>query len=671
MSDHDASNQPRPLKRKTVELTFEKVTIADPAVDILQMFKLNSNAHFDISNVWTIDVFPTMIPIIMYIILSAIRQYGNIANRDFSKITPSTLCIYYMCIVYGFFLINDLEVRPQPSAHARSWKDNSWKRSFVNLLKSLPVPEFLTTILSQFHPMTTDRTKNVFFIPSAAGYDHDQFFGRVFPVNFFAEIHDCIANLSSSSSLYQILQHLFSKSLYTIGNNFTCLIPDLIGISVHRTTANHINYMNSKLYQVMNCLFNPVLFRDIQRRPTLAALSLEAPAYADAHVNAYDMMFSATSNNLRELQIVLNAVAAVIKSTIPIKGRLDTFISEASGDSILMHGYSSFALPTWSHGEEATKADTFRGFTSLNRVTPTARATDFSFLQRPTVAIPATQEVVDVTYVATDAPTAPLDLPAGHSLVRHFPGSLRANADAERVFPRHDSCALVTFVDSVNATPKVLVLDTEGNQGLNAYLATLTGKVIESFELDGTIIEVPNTDKSIGPQNCLFAESAIPYKYVRPGSDYHPRAPGEILPPLDRLVLTPTSRLTASTILHCNSRIMLPHFQRMINEPLNNTLPGMTPVIGAISTRYCQSMIGFQCCDGSSNYEGNDAVPAMQTGNLLVWSPYTYTPYESNDWPVTDLSQSRHYYLTNLRTIFGTDFNLVQVEHAYDAFPVV
>lgn len=671
MSDTNANNPPTHLKRKTLDYNVEKVTRPRPSVDILEMFQSNSNIRFETSNTWTVDVFPNMVPITMYVILTAIRHYGQVTNRDFSKITPSTLCMYYMSIIYGFFLINDLEVREAPSAHARSWKDNSWKREFTDVLRSLPVPEFIGNLLTQFHAAETGRTKNVFFVPCAAGYDHNQFFGRIFPVNYFAEVHDCLANFSSSSTLNQILQFLFTRPIYTIGEEYTCLIPDLIGITIDRTAQNTLNYMNSKLYQVFNCLFNPVLFRDVQRRPTLAALSLEAPAYENAHINAYDMMFAATSNNLRELRVVLQAVAAVLTPSIPVLGRLDDFINESSGESILMHGYSTYALPTWSHGVEDNKTTTFNGFVSFNKITPTVRARDFSFLQRPTAAITTTHEVIDVTYVATDAPTVPVDLPAGHSLVRSFPGSLRMNADAERPFPRHDTTALVAFEDPFNTYPSVLVLDTEGNQGLNAYLATLTGKIIESFELDGTTIEVPTTNKSIGPQNCQFAESAIPYKYVRPGSDFHPRPANEIPPPLNRCVSSPSSRVVASTLLHSRYEVMLPRFQRMINEALGATLPGMTPVPGSVSARYCQSMLGFKCCDRSNNADANDNVPAMPTGRLLVWSPYTYTPYESSEWPVTDLSQSRHYFLTNLRTIFGTDYNLVELEHPYLALPVV
>lgn len=671
MSTNDADSQTNKLKRKTIEYTVEKVSRPDPSADVLQTFKANSSHHFEMSNVWTVDVFPCMIPIVMYIILIANRHYPIVTNKEYSKISTATLCMYYLSIVYGYFLINDLEVRPNSSAHARAWKNNATKMEFVNFMKHLPVPEFIATILAQFTPCETERSKNVFFIPSAAGYDHDQYFGRVFPVKFFAEIHDCLANLSGGATMLQIRQYLYTRPLYTIGNDFTCLIPDLIGISLDQTTATTANYVNSKLYQVFNTLFNPVLFRDNQRRPSLAALSFESPSYENAHINAYDMMFSASGNNLDELEVVLHSVGAILKGTIPISGRLDEIISKGSGNSIFMHGYSTYPLPTWSHNEGATKPTTFEAVTDFRLVSANARAIDFCFLQRPAAAIPTTNTVVDVVYGTTEAPNVPVDLPENHVLTRHFPGSLRNNANANTNWPAHDSAILVSFDSAMNTAPPVLVLDTIGDEGLSAYLATLSGKVIESFELDGSTVEIPTYHRTIGPQNAQFADSAIPYKYVRPGSYYHPRAAGSVLPPLSRRIFPPTSQLTVSSLLHSRAMVMLPRFQRQINDTLGDVLPGMTAMPGAVSAHYCQSMIGFKCCDSSGNADAIDTVPGMTANRLLVWSPYTYNPYDSNTWPVNDLSQSRHYYLTNLRTFFGTDYNLVRVAHAYKALSVV
>ena len=669
MSTNDSTSRQASLKRKNVEYKLEPTKRATPCVDLLKMFQQNSGAFFDSSNIWTIDVFPNMIPIIMYVIMTSIRQFKEITDNTFSKVSVPSICMYYMSIVYGFFLINDLEVRPASSAHAHSWKNDEDKKEFVMLLKSLPIPERLIPILSQFFASETDRTKNVFFVPSAAGYDHDQFFGRVFPMNFFSEIHDCIANIPSSTPTMQITQYLFSRPLYTAGD-FTCVIPDLIGVSLDRTTVTTANYTNSKLYQVYNCLFNPVLFRNLQHRQTFAALSLQPPGYDSTDLNAYDMMFSATPDNLRELTVVLNTIAAVLSQSNMCKDSLADFIASSSGISIMSHGYTKFMLPTWVHNQADNKVQNFGRITTMNSVTSSARATDICFLQRPAAALTTTVPVTDVTYTATADPATVVPLPDGHSLVRHFPGSLRAQVNAELVFPNHNAGAFATFSEYDSVVPIVLVLDVEGNHGLNAYLATLTGKVIESLELDGTVIDIPSTDRSVGTQNSMFADSAIPYKYVRAGTAYYPQAAGSVIPPLDRVPHTPSTRMSASSLLIDRNKVLLPKFQSHIHAALGVTLPGMTTLSGVVSAPHCQSFIGLRTCDRSAFAAADDEVPAMTENRLYVWSPYTFTPYESSGFDDIDYANIKHYYLTNLRSIFGTDCNLVAIPNAYKAFPV-
>lgn len=576
-----------------------------------------------------------------------------------------------MAVVYGFFLLNDMFVRPAPSAHARSWLNVHWKHDFANYLLSLPVPEFLTPILSQFHCFTTDRTKNVFFVPSAAGYDHDQFFGRVFPLNMFAEIHDCTATLPGNSTRNQVLQDLYSRVLYTIRNPaFTCVIPDLIGITIDQVTPTTANYMNSKLHQVFNAVFNPVLFRDSQRRSSLAALSLRPSTYPSNHVNAYDLLFSANSANMRELKVVLQSVSAVLSEQIPFKMTLSQFISEGSASAILKHGYSTFALPTWSHNINTTKSTTFAAVTQHTLVSEEDRAQDISFLQRPTAEIPHSRVPRDVFYATAAEPEIAVNLPANHVITRHLPFALRLGAPADNGFPRHDNDDLTAFADDVHTAPAVLVLDTDGDLTITAHLATLTGKIIESFELDGSTIEMPDVRKSLGLQNCLFADSAVPYKYVRPGSAYHPVPAGSILPPLNRAAHNNRPRLPASSLLHDRTAVMIPQINFTIAEANVRFLPGLRLRTPVNVLRYVQSFFGFRTVDESNNDAALDAVPGMPENQLLVWSPYTYTAYEGEQYSGANPSSSRHYYLTNLRTIFGTDYNLVMVKHPYEAMPV-
>jgi hypothetical protein len=673
MSQNNLTARLTALKNKTAELTVQEVKVPDSSANILDLYQGNSSARADSANEWIIDVFPNMVPILMYVMLMSSQHAGLTDHRNHAKTSVATIALYHMAIVYGFFLLNDLYVRPSPSAHARSWSQTSWKNEFVTFLLTLPVPEFLEPILAQFHACQTERTGNVFFIPSAAGFSHEHFFGRFIPLNFFSEIHDCTSTLPGNSSRIAVLQDLLSRRLYTLtsaGINRHVLIPDFLGITIDQTIATTAHFFNSRFYQIFNSTFNPVLFRDYQRRSTLASLNLKAPSHTTLDPNAYDILFAASSSNLRELRVVLQAVASVLTPAVSCKKTLSHFISGASGSAILKHAYSEYALPVMSSNRNVTNATTFPSITHLTAQTESERATDISFLQ-PANGTPATA-VHDVIYQADAAPGTPVAIPGGHSIARYWPWSLRYTRTQATHWPRTGTDNFVSFSDELHTAPRTLVLDTDATKTITAHLVTLTGKVIESFEIDGTTVEMPNALKSLGMQNCLFADSAIPYKYCLFATKWYPRTASSITAPLARVKPNSQPRLPASSLLHDRLTIMLPQVNTsVVDTTLPTTLPGMTQRPNATWLKYAQSFLGFRTVDGSSNVATRDQVPGMETGRLMVWSPYTFTPYEDDDEPLPALSESRHYFLTNLRSLFGTDYNLIEVKHSFEAMPVV
>jgi hypothetical protein len=674
MSSAPLSARLASLKAKTAELTVQEVTVPDSPADVLTLFQANSAARTDSANEWIIDVFPNMTEILLYVMLMSIQHARLTDHREHAKSSVATICMYHMSIVYGFFLLNDLHVRPTPSAAARSWSQTSWKHEFATFLLSLPVPEFLAPVLAQFHACQTERTRNVFFIPSAAGFDHDHFFGRFYPLNLFAAIHDCTATMPGNSPRMSVLQDLFSRVLYsTTAPARSYVIPDFLGITIDQTTNTTANYYNSKLYQVFTSVFNPVLFRDFQRRSTLSTISLRAPTFATEHVNAYDCLFSASSANLREIRVVLQAVSAILTKHVPCKQNLGTFISSASGSSIFKHGYSTFALPTWSHNENVNKPDLFRAITLLSSTSEENRASDISFLQPPAAAYNTPTPVRDVIYAATDAPDTPVRIPADHTITRYWPWSLRHGTNPANAIPfPNPATDLVSFVDHEHTTPRVLILDTDGDKTISAHLPALSGKIIESFELDGSTVEMPDTRKSLGLQNSMFADSAIPYAHVAPATQFRPRQARSLFSPLARARPNPRPRHPASSQLFDRTQMMLPRTLTDVHDAaLPTTLPGMTRRDNVSFIRYVQSFIGFRTVDATDNNANLDAVPATPSDRILLWSPYSYTAFESDDEPLPDLSVSRHYFISNFRTLFGTDFNLVEIKHPFEAMPVV
>jgi hypothetical protein len=85
---------------------------------------------------------------------------------------------------------------------------------------------------------------------------------------------------------------------------------------------------------------------------------------------------------------------------------------------------------------------------------------------------------------------------------------------------------------------------------------------------------------------------------------------------------------------------------------------------------YAQSFLGFRVTDPSGSRPNTRDIPGMEHGTLLVWSPYTYISYEDSDDVTPDYAATHRYFLTNLRSFFGTDYNLVEMKHPFEALPV-
>nr|QLC36795.1 capsid protein [Sarcosphaera coronaria partitivirus] len=657
------------LKAKTADLVVKEVDLPESSADPLKLFESNSAARADSSNEWTLDLFPSQVSVFMYIMTLAASTSALIDHKNHAKSSLATVSLYYMTVYHAFFLINDMYVRPTPSAHARSWKESSWKNEFVNFLLTLPVPESMMIIFSQLYATQSERTANVFVVPSAAGFQHDIFYGRFFPVSFFTNIHDCIATMPGNSSRLAILNDLLPRHLYrlrpTAETGFDAIIADLIGITATGNANQTGHYCSTKLYQMFTSIFNPVLFRDFHRRSSLSTIDLATPTFRTMYPNAYDLMFSATSMNLPELKVVLQSMSSLLNGSIPMKNNLCQVISSASGMNAFAHGYSRFALPTFSSNMNIVPGTDFPELTSLRSEEPFSRAHRISFLQPTAAHPPATTDITDVTLSGnTDTITA-----------RYFPFSLLLTQNSATPGPTNANFEIMTEENQADYTyPKVMVLDLTNDKTVSAHLATLAGKIIETYELDGTTIELVNTDKSLGLQNSMFADSALPYKYVIRATKFYPRQVGSLPIPLKRAPAVSTARLPASSLLHDRTQIRLPALNDTIIDAGNPTnFPGMTRIGPYNWLKYAQSFLGFRTVTRQANNAALDNITNTEIGRFYVFSPYSYTPYEDqdNDELVPDMSQSRHYFLTNLRTIFGTDFNFVELKHPFEAMPVM
>jgi hypothetical protein len=644
------------------DIEYIESKIPEPSQDFISKFKENSGARKDYSNRFTIDVFPNFVPILTYI-LYHVNQYTPLLEASHhAKISPGTFTAYCLSLIYGYILCCDLYVRDSPSMHASSWEDDARRQRFVEFLFTLPVPDFIAVILHKLTPTTSEHRGNITFVPSAAGFTYRTHFGRFFPINMFTNIHDLAAETPANTSPAEVYVRYLSRHLYALDTlndvslRFEASPAHFLG--TYFTSGNAPSSYASKLEQVFQTVFNPVLFRDYQRRQTLASVSIVPQSYSDEHVNFYDLVFSASSSNLAEYRIIFQSISGAMKGVIKCPGDLASFFKSFSGNDILRHGYSFYALPTWHHSPIDFPES---NFARPHRATPLDFSVAIHFLQAPTLP----------SIVAYNQPSGKCETDESHNVtVTYDSGRNRLSPNDNDTARPNLQSDFVTFSETLHLFPKVYVFSPSGST-IDAWDATAFGMVIETADIDGTIVPHPNTALSLGIENTWFADSSIPVRCAYNATNFNTEDTTHRAHAMKRTISPRQTRFPAATLLVDRTSILLPRYRASgVSVPFVSELfPGLTQSNGWNWTQWSLRFLGFRTSDARDHTPASDQIPGMSR-DLLVYSPYTYTGYEGDDDFSSDFSSSKIYFITNLRTLFGTDVPLIELSNGLESMPI-
>jgi hypothetical protein len=644
------------------KIEFKEVPSVDAKHDFVSQYIEASGAKKDFSNSFVVNVLPDFLPIVMFIMYHVNQSCHKLEASFHAKISPGTYASYCLSLVYGFFLACDVYVRPTPSAHAAPYDETSYKKRFLDFLLGLPVPTFLEPLFAQLSPTTDEIRGNIIFVPSAAGFNYAHHFGRFVPISLFTAIHDTTSEMPSNSTRFAIYTDLFTRVLYTIARpqsgqtTFSASIANFIGVNFSAAAATHTG---SRLFQTFQSFFNPVLFRDAQRRQTLASISIIPPTFSSPDLNFYDLVFSASSGNFNELRIVFSSIAASLNGSVPCKFDLATIISNSSGSSILSHGYSIPKLPLCNHTPVLTDGTLM---TSLTRQTPSQIAASLNYLQTPAPAVDSVR----------GQPSGTCTVDNSHAVTISIDSILhRLSTTPATINVPHFSNDFEIFNEDRHTSPRVYVLNPTDPTTIDAWKVTCFGMTIESFDLDGTVIPVPNIHIGIGIENSWFADSAIPIRYTyRSIAHIHGNTTNPARARL-RTISPRQTRMPAASLLVDRTRVNLIRSAPTTVSGVTTAtaFTGLTPVNAVTWLQMMQSFLGFRTCDPRSPNITDDTIPGMQQGRLIAWSPYTYVGVEPESEIDPDFSSSRIYFLTNLRSIYGTRAPLVEVNGFLDAMP--
>nr|QLC36784.1 capsid protein [Sarcosphaera coronaria partitivirus] len=673
------------LQSKIKVQEFKEIKLPENSQDYTTHFKSASAAVAKSSNIYTIDVFPNFIPILMSVLFHCVQLSPVVDSRNHAKFTTPTFVAYCLTIIYGHFLLHDMYIRPTPSPYAQDYLNEDTKTKFADRLLSLPVPSFLEPLLKTFTCTTAPHTPNVAVCPSAAGFTIHKHFGRFFPINIFTAIHDLSASINSRCPPKATNYAVFSTTVFSINNssdtpnNFEYTIGHFLG-ALFAPSANSIvdgkapNFSSSAslLRQAFESAFNPVLSRDYTRRSTLATLNIVPQSFPSQYCNPYDILFCYSPTNFAEINVVLDTISAALSSSSVCSHSLGQLITAPSGSAILRHAYSTYALPTW-HTQPIPSAlqnadpDDIKNQPKESKL----EAKDYAAKIRFLVPKNADMDNASKAHTPFSATMPSSSKESGTPKVspqdEHLSLLTTEDVDISDAYPI--SGHFIEFDDDRDVAPLLLVLDPIETDTENAWMSSSYGMIIESFEIDASAVPLPNAEGNSSFQNSQLFSSAVPFSKTFRATNFNGTLPFSVLP---RTIEKKGSHKAASykfdfSVLHL-PRYLLKTYDDFVPARTPG-IPGFTYLDNVIQISAVAEFFGFKIRTQTVT-DKKITLPRHTTNDVFkLWSPYSHTPFFP-DFGYT--GRSRHgtleeppkpYFIANLRTIFGTDPALMEMQH--------
>jgi hypothetical protein len=574
-------------------------------------------------------------PILMGLMYYAVNNYDALDQKQNSKISPPTFTAYFLFVIYAFYLLVDLDIRPTPSKHT----DFMSVPEYIELkqfLLSLPVPDFLIKFLAAITPTADPRRPNITVAPTFACWSYKHDFGRFFPINIFILSHNFVLSKRTNDAPENLLNQMMQLTVYRddrIGNYFGQLLE---------SEATYHNY-GHQLFQAFEGIINPAVARARSNRTSYA----RSNTYIDNEtlpndLNPYQFLMNIDRNNVSETQTLMRQIANNVEQKLNAKQKLGNVISSLTGMNIMIHSYNDYALPTWHSNNIPTSISDDANITTSNGKDI---ATRLKFLQLPDrtpdteLKYPTDDTVIDkILYLVKkgkkDAKKGP-----------HFPDD-------------HD---FIIFRSRSDDRPPHRILDPYDYNPTTFSNVILSGAMIESRSLDGHAVPMPDTQLDLDSENTLFLQSSLPYSDICLGTAF--TANPDPIWYAERRYTDPSKGQKCTTMLYDLTENRLPHFDQNIHGPIPATLPGFHPRDHVSLWSQIYSKIGFYI--PTSDSKDRNRPNAHRKNAFLAWSPYRYFNGKAMN------SQFENYFMImNLRTVYGTNPSLGEISHFLDTIPV-
>lgn len=595
-----------------------------PRINYFADLSLDSKIKFDNSLDEVIDVVPDTRYWLPFIVYNVIKLYSSAQERTLT--TPASMVWYCYMIMYGFFLSNDKYGRPRASARANWFVRDDARLQLLDFLEKAYVPPFMLTLFHGLADCSDPRRPGLTYFATLAGSMFTMDFGRLLPPQMFLAMHNITASADTSRDVPTAMAAFLNTIMFAHGNG----MRNSIYASNYVSAAFQADEYNASwMYKLCDMLFSPVCGKTHLRRSNIEKIRFTAPEVAinsdviSETTDPYTHFLLADEENVFTMTKMVEKMSLIMKADFDAKFQLGAISADLSGVSILVHGYSNLALPTFhsKKHEPMTKSPTEK--------TDKEYAKAISFLQEESV----TRGTEHYTWPDDDT-----------NLIKKFYLILKGKYKSDDE-PDKD----VLFTKKNDLFPGVFWLDpyTEGD-GPISY-AMICGLLIESAEIDGSSVPMPNPAYALSIGNRYFLQGAVDLRYI--SKKFHNTA------------------AYATSVL---ARVEREHDDIHVSHDLYDLSSNRIGTLNSDAPNLVNAPYGFNIIDGvraswrmfSKLVVKNGTSPANKA-NLHVWTPYRHVVGTSS----TKIGTKDIYAIFNFVTNYGTHIPLVETRHPSQLLP--
>jgi hypothetical protein len=537
---------------------------------------------------------------------------------------------------------NDSALRPTPSKHAFTIMNDAEYSMVYNIMLDLHVPAFAANEFEALRYYSDDLAVNLASAGTLAASDFLRDFGRLIPATAFFRMHNLMINLPGNTPVTK-LRHEYSRlpiiEMPVNGHLLDITPGHLFGYL--RTSANTHNVYNNWITTNLNFILSQSSLRNLSNRPNSGMLPLDTPSFADLDdFNPYLFAIGLIPENTASLMSLFRNLDHFVKSVYPTSKPLRTY-TQVGNIEIFRHLIFESPAPTWH--TDANTLPEYDENTSPFRPAAQPRS-HYRFAQ-------------DIHFKIAKA-----DIPATATPANNFrnvgPHPNPAQGNSPPLYDSEQNCppagtsqtSLWSTLDQRNdIIAPAIIFDPTSNASAHLAAVITSGKIIETYDLKGIIINLPSPIGNLFWLNAEYITGAIPAHKIRLATTNNPVHVLKTDPNADQ-------NHVLAFIKGKFGQLTLPWFRQGTIE-LAPTSQGQSnqQFFGAHLLEHAQR------ASDSINYIGTrlDTDPAIPDESIHLWSSYT----------IQNQANQVHYWLPSLRHLFGVRARLSRTEHPSRRIP--